>query len=394
MASVGCASPPFNRGSPSSTSRQRDATVDQRIRARSAPARSPSLTACAGQPGENTVHDAVHSQVDDTMKSWGFDESSGDNPGDSKIPLDLGFRVRECSHSYRRAHANRGREIGSIETDLRVGRRAITSTVHEARAAPDGARSHMLRRTESPGNRRPRAARFPGRVERSTPTARPRRGSGGVQCDGTVYRVSVNGVEGSNGAGRPADRAPTPATGSASAGNRVGDSGNGARFGGNRVGAAPSSGNRRGAAEATEPGSPGRPGLDSGDGGRCDRPPTSGRLRATGSPGMDVSNGSRVGFDPIDWPKTGIARRDPLGGHDGRCDWSRRRLTPEDRPVVDRPTFWEAPGGCAGAGRQHRPGPFNVFRFDRSPRFELATRSGRQSLPVHVKRRQRSADAS
>jgi hypothetical protein len=32
-----------------------------------------------------------------------------------------------------------------------------TDPIHEARAAPVGARSHMLRSTESPGNRRPRA---------------------------------------------------------------------------------------------------------------------------------------------------------------------------------------------------------------------------------------------
>jgi hypothetical protein len=56
--------------------------------------------------------------------------------------------------------------------------------------------------------------------------------------------------------------------------------------------------------------------------------------------------------------KTGIARR--AFGHDGRCEVE-RRLTPEDRPVVDRPTFRVAPGGCAGASRPHRPGLFTVL---------------------------------
>jgi hypothetical protein len=39
-----------------------------------------------------------------------------------------------------------------------------------------------------------------------------------------------------------------------------------------------------------------------------------GAVRTTGCARKDVPNGSRNGFVPIDWPKNGIARRDPLGG--------------------------------------------------------------------------------
>ncbi len=66
------------------------------------------------------------------------------------------------------------------------------------------------------------------------------------------------------------------------------------------------------------------------------------RGRATGSPGH---NGHR--------PPRLTARR-------AMCR-SSGRLTPEDRPVVDHPNLRGAPGGCAGASRQHRPGLFTVF---------------------------------
>jgi hypothetical protein len=39
-----------------------------------------------------------------------------------------------------------------------------------------------------------------------------------------------------------------------------------------------------------------------------------GAVRTTGCAREDVPNGIRNGFVPIDWPKNGIARRDPLGG--------------------------------------------------------------------------------
>lgn len=86
-----------------------------------------------------------------------------------------------------------------------------------------------------------------------------------------------------------------------------------------------------------------------------------------GSPGAEarssssVRRGGVIGSEPGSpghRVKTGIARR--AFGHDGRCEVE-RRLTPEDRPVVDRPTFRVAPGGCAGASWLHRPGLFTVL---------------------------------
>ena len=106
--------------------------------------------------------------------------------------------------------------------------------------------------------------------------------------------------------------------------------------------------------QSCEPGSPGA-WLDSVSETRATEP--SGRgAPFSGSPGWRQAAASRV--RPVIGPQTGIARH--AFGHDGRCEVE-RRLTPEDRPVVDRPTFRVAPGGCAGASRPHRPGLFTVF---------------------------------
>ena len=78
---------------------------------------------------------------------------------------------------------------------------------------------------------------------------------------------------------------------------------------------------------------------NSGDGGRA-----TGRRRRGGScrrvrPEVEVE-GSRTGFARSTGRKRASPAGTPSGGNDGRCDRSRRRLTPEDRPVVDRSTFW------------------------------------------------------
>jgi len=101
-------------------------------------------------------------------------KSSGDNSGDSKIPLDQGFRVRESNHSYRRAHANRGRETEPHTSDLRVGkeRRRVWSTRRSG--AGRGEKPQALRT----GTRRATVGGWgevPGRRRTSTPTAREAR---------------------------------------------------------------------------------------------------------------------------------------------------------------------------------------------------------------------------
>ena len=190
-------------------------------------------------------------------------------------------------------------------------RRAETGSVHEVEAAPGGARSHCsaatsVRVTGCGERRGDGAARHGG-----TPTAPEGRRPDGATAIGTGNRVSVNGV-----------RAAGRATGS----------GSGPRAGQPDLGSAPET-------AVGQPTGPSRSGhRRRATGGGADRQ----RSRATGGPGH---NGHR--------PPRLAARR-------AMCR-SSGRLTPEDRPVVDRPTFRGAPGGCAGAIRQHRPGLFTVL---------------------------------
>lgn len=149
-------------------------------------------------------------------KTWGLTESLVDKPGDSKIPLDLVFHVRESVHSYRAAHANRGRETEPNGVHLRVssGRRRTWFT---RRKRVRTEREAIAPGTESPVRRRPRA-----RTYRSRPKEHPncsgRRGRRRPIVD-TGNRVSVNGVE------RPRGRfCRSPSL----------DSGSGGRFAGHR----------------------------------------------------------------------------------------------------------------------------------------------------------------
>jgi hypothetical protein len=116
--------------------------------------------------------------------------------------------------SYRRAHADRGRETESCEGGLRAagaGRRADP----RGESGSGGARSHEFRSDECPGNRvrravgrplrrtgprgNPRCGATRQRAERHrgrTPTAPTEVTDRGVIGDGTGNRVSVNGADG------------------------------------------------------------------------------------------------------------------------------------------------------------------------------------------------------
>lgn len=152
-----------------------------------------------------------------TTKTWGLPKTSGDNPGDSKIPLDLGFLLREgMPRTGQRTPT--GAETPAVRRTPPGDPRAAAGSAHETEAGSDGARNHLALGTESTGNRRPRAQGIPGQIRRSTPTA-PTTRFGGATLEGTGNRVSVNGVEKrrSRLAGRPGF-----------------DSGNGVRFAGRR----------------------------------------------------------------------------------------------------------------------------------------------------------------
>lgn len=66
-----------------------------------------------------------------------------------KVPLDLGFRLREGMPRSGERSADRGRESESFEDVLRDRPRRKTCPVHEVQAAPGGARSHCFRATST-----------------------------------------------------------------------------------------------------------------------------------------------------------------------------------------------------------------------------------------------------
>ena len=96
------------------------------------------------------------------------------------------------------------------------GGKRKTDSDHEAEAVPGGARSHVLLSTESPGNRRQRARGHSGLRTRKHPNCDHVQGKAALS-DGTVYRVSVNSVEG-HGSG---NRQPGPKEGDGGSGNRT-----------------------------------------------------------------------------------------------------------------------------------------------------------------------------
>ena len=191
-------------------------------------------------------------------------------------------------------------------------RRVATGPGHEVRAGPDGARSHTSPKQTGHRETGGTGRRTSGPTSEGYPNYPFGAGPGGVSCDGTGNRVSVNGVEGPTWPGNRQSGVPTPAAESASAGEAVGDSGNGGRFAGQPGRGGTVIGQPMWRREATEPGSPGRPGLDSGDGGRfAGRRSRSGTHCRVRSGGCAERQQGRV--RPVDWPKTGIARRVPLG---------------------------------------------------------------------------------
>jgi hypothetical protein len=196
--------------------------------------------------------------------------------------------------------------------------RAETSTVHEAEAAPDGARSHQASRHRATGQ--PGATGRGVRADRAGVPQLPRwERSDGVQRRhgqpgqrerrrGTTDRATGNRIPTlAAEAGQPADgagAAPCRATGRASRGDGPGnrgpslDSGDG----GWETSRRGRGGSRRatgGTPWGDGPGNRG-PGPVSGDGGRATgRGRRNGRVfRATGV----MPNGSRAG-QPVDWPK-------------------------------------------------------------------------------------------
>jgi hypothetical protein len=195
----------------------------------------------------------------------------------------------------------------------------------------------MLRGTERPGDRAPRAEEFgptlPGYPNYS--------GDGGsaASSDDAGDRVSVNGVER----------------------RRTGQPGTGSRLRRRRSGNRPTMSGRHRAGQPAGR----RETTDRATGNRVSTPATE-----VGQPTDDVGAVSAAGQPVVASRRqqgraTGrLAEKrhrppDSLGSTTGDVFRSRRRLTPVDRPVVDRSTFRAAPGGCACSGRRHRPGPLS-----------------------------------
>ncbi len=249
--------------------------------------------------------------------SWGSTESSGDNRVNSKIPLDLGFCVRQgMPRTGQRTPTGSGKRVpgkplrrpngenGSpITRRKRVRYGARSHSFPESRVPPVRRRGHGFRRsllgTELPVRRPPRA-----RGNRPTATGHPN--CSAVACrrrqiEGTGNRVSVTVPEGPRATGSPEVTGPP---------------GNGGRF-----------------ADQTE--SVWRPGR------ACPRgKPSSGADPGNGAAG---DRGDRAGISATGRRATGGDRAGkghcppPLRERRAMCR-SSGRLAPEDRPMVDRPT--------------------------------------------------------
>jgi hypothetical protein len=107
-------------------------------------------------------------------------------------------------------------------------------------------------------------------------------------------------------------------------------------------------------------GQPADRGLDSGDGGRATDQRSRGGSQRRVRPALASRTAAGSGNRPTG-RKTGIARRIPLGRRRAMC-WSKRRLTPEDRPVVDRSTLWVGPGRLRQRKQAAPPGASHRFR--------------------------------
>jgi hypothetical protein len=184
--------------------------------------------------GENT-RCTCERRVDETRNSGDLGKVQGISLGIRKYRLTRGFpSARVSSRTGQRTPTGAGKP--SRSSPIFGSGSAETGRADEAQRVRNGARSHKLRPDRTTGNRRGEGPRFRADAVR-TPQLFVRSWFGRRYCDGTVYRVSVNGVDGANGAGQPADRGSnsgngvrvsgrpgrgSPATGSASAGDRVG----------------------------------------------------------------------------------------------------------------------------------------------------------------------------
>jgi hypothetical protein len=119
----------------------------------------------------------------------------------------------------------------AARADLRIGSSGDGPGSRGA-ANPERGEKPQLRPNHSTGNRRVDGAGRRADVERG-PQLSVRQRFGRRYCDGTVYRVSVNGVDGANGAGfaRP-PRVQLRQRGPRQRAPRSGVSGNGGRFAG------------------------------------------------------------------------------------------------------------------------------------------------------------------
>lgn len=143
----------------------------------------------SGNPGDWWKLPGITLGIRKYLLTWCLWSATVSTRTGERTPTGVGHRVRRARPSGR---PSRG-----------------TDPIHEVEAAPDGARSHVLRGTGSPGDRRSRTAEQ-GRRREGTPTvlgAEIRR----RQRDGTGDRVSVNGVEGRRSRAT-GNRVPTPVT--------------------------------------------------------------------------------------------------------------------------------------------------------------------------------------
>jgi len=184
--------------------------------------------------GDNTPR-PCESRVDESGISGDWRKVSGITLGIRKYRLTRCFssaRVSFVPGSARQpGHGNR-----AARADLRIGSSGDGPGSRGA-ANPERGEKPQLRPIHSTGNRRVGGAECRADVER-TPQLSVRQRFGRRYCDGTVYRVSVNGVDGADGAGfarppriqlrhrGPRQRAPrsgSPATEAGSPANRVGE---------------------------------------------------------------------------------------------------------------------------------------------------------------------------
>ena len=254
-------------------------------------------------------------------------KNSVDNPGDSKIPLDLGFPVREST-----PRTGKRTPTGARKTECRgavfgPGIGAHGPGPRGESGSGRGVKPPRASKRRADGKPEVRGGEASGSRTEGYPNYPVGDGSGGVKR-GHGKPGQRERRRGANGAGQPADRG----TDSGSGGRASGGSGRRAlrqrrqAFGSaDGVGAGPSSGNRCGA-ERQRGRATGRPGLDSGDGGRFAGRSTRGGRRAAGfarecrrvSARGRCVEGSRAGFARSTGRKKGIARRVPRD-NDGRC---------------------------------------------------------------------------